>query len=417
MDEQKVFVDLKPLTDEQIKENNFGLGDLWMVKIKGKDPYGPYDTQSLKEYSDKYEFLFHEAKVYNLESDEWSDMFSVSHFQRRKPQLVSAQNLISTQDFYILYNGQKDGPHTQEKIQTLLDQGYIVPSTQLSLDQGQSWIKLYEHHAFDRRTKKSNTQLPFRPNEDILRKVLNKKAQIIKLKEAEDAIVEFAYMGTNSDIESDIELELEDRKQNTSHSPIGNDEYVAMKKLKKIKRTPAKASTSNSHVWKFGGIFAVLTVAALAYYNTQIPQQVSSEKTAEVKTTGPSIDNSERQVVQKPERKPASLVAQPKPRVMEVKKAKAPQRIQRRPQKRFVRKAPVKEVFEKDIETIDINDPEVQEELTRQLAGEYEDEEPAEQDEEKIERKEVEENPYDTQEEAYPEDNYPQEDQVEQENY
>jgi hypothetical protein len=425
MDEQKVFVDLQPLSDEQIKENNFGLSDLWMVKIKGKDPYGPYDTKSLKDYSDRYEFLFTEAKVYNLESDAWFDMFSISHFQRRKPQLVSAQNLIKSQEFYILYNGQKDGPHSQEKIQALLEQGHILTSTQVSLDQGQSWIKLYEHHAFDRRTKKSNTELPFRPNEDILKKIQNKKAQIIKLKEAEDAIVEFAFMGNNNvDEESGIKIELESIKSHSSNYHVTDQDIAALKKLKKANRNSSHKKKSSYLGWQIGGAFAFILVAVFGYTNYQSTKQNLNKKTAEVKTQKTGIDNSARQEIKKPLRKPASLQATKTPVVKPIRKAKPPRRIQRRAPKRYVRQAPVREVFEKDIENINIDDPQVQEELTRQLAGDYDTEDDYDKDEPDDKYEKELENPYDNEEkdEGYPEDNeraedYPEEDRVEHENY
>lgn len=421
MDEVKVFVDLKPLTDEEIKAKNFGLEDLWMVKIEGRDPYGPYDTTSLKDYAHKYEFLFKQAKVYNLESDQWFDMFAVSQFQRRKPQLVSAQNLINTQQFYILYNGQKDGPHGQDKIQKLLDSGMILPSTQVSLDNGKSWIKLYEHHAFDRRTKKSNQELPFRPNEEVLEKVKSTKEQILKIKETEDALVEFARLGQGGDLEqvdSDIDIELEERSvrqrkisKYTSATTLTPEEVAALKKLKKSKKAKVTSDNSNSSVWwKYATAFLLVVGVGFAFLNSnqrpKVLQQVQVTNTKPVESQPKSIDNSERQIIKKQTRTPASLRQQQTPKVLpKVRRSVSkPKRIKKRP-KRYVRKkAPLKEVFERDIETIDINDPEVQDELTRQLAGEYADEREDEreedsgyQDEREDERedyREQEDNPY-----------------------
>lgn len=378
MDEKKLFVDLQPLTDEEIKARNFGLMDLWMVKIAGKDPYGPYDTESLKEYAFKYQFLFEDAKVYNLDTDQWYDMFGISQFQRRKPQLVSAQNLIKSQLFYILYNGQKDGPHSQEKIQQLLDDGHILPSTQVSLDQGQSWIKLYEHHAFDRRTKKSNNELPFRPNEDVLTKVQSKKAQIIKLKEAEDAIVEFAFMG-NADGESDLELETNPNLR--TQSVFSDAEVASLKKMKKLKK-PARAKNEKNYFWK-AAPFAFILVAAMGFglFKFQENKSLDNKTAREARTNKNGIDNSERQIIRKKSRRsPASVPQQVKPKlkpINKMRKMKAPRIIKRRPTKRYVRKPAVKirETFERDIEQIDLDNPEVQEELDRQLSGEFDEEE------------------------------------------
>jgi hypothetical protein len=89
------------------------------------------------------------------------------------------------------------------------------------------------------------------------------------------------------------------------------------------------------------------------------------------KTDVKSINNSQRAAT----RKPAATTRRVKPKKITKRLPKriAPKRYNPDPQRRRTNaRAKRKDVFEQDIEKLDINDPEVQEELTRQLAGEYE---------------------------------------------
>ena len=167
MREIKTKIDLAPLSDEEIAKGGYTLNELWMIKLK-TDVLGPFDTKSLRDYSSQYDFLFENTTACNLEDSLWKDFFSITHFQRRKPSLVSAHNLENPNEIYILFNGQKDGPYSADQIQDFLDRGHIISSSNISLDKGKSWIKLYQYHAFDRRNLKTDEHLPFKPSEDAL---------------------------------------------------------------------------------------------------------------------------------------------------------------------------------------------------------------------------------------------------------
>ena len=202
MDELKKHIDLEPLSDEVIKTRSISLEDLWMVKDELNNVMGPFDTDGLKVYCANHQHLFLDSKVYNLSEEKWYNTFEVSFFQRRSPSLVSSQNLINNDDFYILLNGQKNGPYHKDEVQNFLNNGQITPNTELSMDNGESWIKLYEHHAFNRRSKKSNQELPFSPSQDILDKMAKTKEEILKAKDNEDAIVQLAFLGHNQSEDS-----------------------------------------------------------------------------------------------------------------------------------------------------------------------------------------------------------------------
>lgn len=378
MNEFKNNIDLAPLSDETIAERKYSLSDLWMAKDENNEVYGPFPTDELREYSRKYKYLFDNVSVYNLETEKWYRFFEVKHFQRRKPQLVSAQNLINDNNFFVLANGQKRGPYTLEKMQDLLATGHITPNTQISLDGGESWIKLYEHHAFDRRSKKKNGELPFIPNKEILfEEVKNQNARL----DESDPLFDLAYYNANGLKSSADEKTLTQAgrsgiltKSQIMKNPINdldNEKTIVGEKIKvDIKKTTENETSEKS---KFGVIFAslVLLVGLGFGANHFWSGSNSGNQIKEAQTASPGINNSDRSVSQKQVRtktlrKPASTkkVTRRKPKRIQPKRyVPKPRRVEQRV-----------EVYNEPEEPLDINDPDVQEELTRSLAGDLDDE-------------------------------------------
>ena len=365
MDELKTKIDLIPISDETIKNSRYLPCDLWMVQTPMQGTIGPFHTVALKEYSHKYQYLFEEAKVYNLEEDQWKDMFSVSKFQRRKPQLVSAHNLMDEDEFYIMIQGQKTGPYTKDKVSELLDTSQITTSSQISLDKGKSWIKLYEHHAFDRRSKKAANDLPAKPKDNFLQEVPRDSLQVSQqIKMTEEMLLELSF--------------------------IKKKKAVAPKTKKRAKTVKPentkwqKSQTKRKEGWKYGvstSVIALVLVMAFNYYQNNN----SSSFTTEVPTVSKGINNSGRNITK---RAPASVSHRTKrsikkasvkpavPRFKAAKRRPAARKVSRpQPSQRDMR-----DTFEQDIENIDINDPDFQQELSRQLANEdeeyFDDEEP-----------------------------------------
>lgn len=383
MDELKKIIDLNPLSDQEIKDRSISLSDLWMVKDEADKIYGPYDTESLKVYSGNHNHLFENTQTYNLEEENWSDTFSIPHFQRRRPALVSAQNLISNAEFYVLINDQKNGPYRQDEVQAFLNNGNISSTTKISLDKGESWIKLYEHHAFDRRTKKSNQELPFRPAPEILEKMAKTKEEILKAREQEEAIIELAFIGhnkTHPPAKKNKSKKVE--KKNKANSPDWDSEEItdtAQEKQPRKFLLPIVA-TITLCIIAFGANFFLSSI------------DTSSQTGKQVKTDVKSINNSARSLKRKPASKNREIrKIKPKKITKRLPKRIAPKRYRPVPEesqrrRRSNARASKRDVFEQDIESLDINDPEVQEELTRQLAGEYEmDGEPSPENEEDAE--------------------------------
>ncbi len=363
MDELKKYIDLTPLSDEDIAARSIGLEDLWMVKDEENQIHGPFATDSLKAYSANHQHLFANSKVYNLKTEEWKDIFSVKYFQRRTPALVSSQNLIDSNEFFIHLNGQKNGPYHKDEVQAFLNNGQITPNTEISLDKGQSWIKLYEHHAFDRRSKKSNQELPFTPSPDVLDKVAMTKEEILKAKAREEAIIELAYLGNTQNEQEHEQIPTTPRPQKQAKK---EEEQTTQYRF----LVPAMAIF----------LFSFFSFAAYKLFTGMEPKlETPSQVTSKVE----SIDNSERNNTRKPasvEKKIQAKRTMPQRTTAKrfKPKARVPSTRRTRPARRVVRRKPIRrnrDQIDQTAESIDINDPYVQEKITRELAGQDDGEE------------------------------------------
>lgn len=349
----KNTIDLKAIADQEIGEKGYALADLWMVKDQFEKVHGPYYTLDLKEYIEEHTYLFDETQVFNLQNEVWHETFKVNHFQRRKPALVSAQNLIKDNRFFVLIDGQKQGPYRQDEIQAMLNQETILPSGQISLDNGESWIKLYEHHAFDRRTKKSNQELPFIPDNKVLEAVDYEPNNSTN----DEAVFDLAYQGT--------------------HKKAAPQKVVQIKVDRARQSTKAEPTQFN---YKIPAGFMVALVMALIGFNQFSGDDKAGQKLANgaSKTEQRSINNESRKRG-KSYRAPASIpkkapkvnrTVEAKRKPARVKPKRFKPKVTRKRTRPEVQKIEKTDIFEKEIENIDINDPEVQEEITRQLAGE-----------------------------------------------
>ncbi len=101
------------------------------------------------------------VRIRNHGTGDFKPIFEHPLFQRRKPQLVSMETLNTDLDqIYLLKNGQKTGPFAVHDLHMMMRTREILPTDLVSIDQGQTFIKLYQIDGFDRRALKSNTELP-----------------------------------------------------------------------------------------------------------------------------------------------------------------------------------------------------------------------------------------------------------------
>lgn len=163
---------LQALSEEQIKSLDLNQEDLWYIKneANGEELSGPYSTENLKQYLYSLEDKASEYVAANYSNkEEWKAVFSWEKLQRRKPQLVALATTNVQEHFYLLDNGSKIGPFTQEDVLQKLNSKELIYSDFISLDKGVSWLKIFELPQFDRRSQNEGQPLPLSPNDDTFR--------------------------------------------------------------------------------------------------------------------------------------------------------------------------------------------------------------------------------------------------------
>lgn len=368
MSDKKEIIELAPLSEEQIAKDGIEYTELWMIKSKDGQMYGPFDTESIKSYAADNQDAFEDSMAYNLANETWKAFFKVAKFQRRKPKLVPMQSLMTSDNFIVLTNGEKKGPFSLEQIQKLVDDKKIALNVQVSLDDGESWIKLYEHHAFDRRLKKNAEDLPFVPENSIFEHKINTVKQQVsarsKAVDEEDALVGLAFISTGND--TGQKLEAVSNKE--------DEKISSLRKIPAISQEESQFSFLNDLKEKLNikyvstGIVTVLVLfTAINSFNSSFNNKSEIQKTNKAaKSSKASINNSARTAKTKvmPKSKPVKMARarkyQPKPQ----KTFRAPSRrpAQSRSRKRQIHR-------NERYEELDIDDPALKEELTRELAG------------------------------------------------
>jgi hypothetical protein len=260
-----------PLSDEEIDKLGLSVSDLWMLQGKEQDVQGPFSTQYLNQKSGEHQEFFESCQVYNLVIEEWKDFFSSTEFQRRKPKLVPAQNLIQNDDFYLLSKGQKIGPFTLDQVKEKVDNDEIAVSCEVSVDAGKTWIKLYEHHEFDRRLSKNQEDLPFQPEQEVFdesEKVTSiEVARAQKNKEDDTAITGLAFLGRGHDkgqsFPQEMKIERPGEEVETPDEEFHDSDIIEFK-LPKSEFTKKVQSIK----WKYVAGFFVFFIVSFSAFNT-----------------------------------------------------------------------------------------------------------------------------------------------------
>lgn len=132
---------------------------------------GHVSINELKNFLQESEADNSHFQVKSLGSEEWSPLFKHPSFQRRKPQLVSLDelNVDNELDYYLIMKGAKKGPYDKFQISTMIDKKEILLTDMASINGGHTWTKLYTLEGFDRRTLKESPHLPGIPSDVIER--------------------------------------------------------------------------------------------------------------------------------------------------------------------------------------------------------------------------------------------------------
>ncbi|WP_408096675.1 hypothetical protein ACJVC5_16695 [Peredibacter sp. HCB2-198] len=159
-------LDLKPLSKETIDKMGFNNHDLWMVKI-GEELFGPFESQSLKHYATENENVFDNALASRLDTNDYHPFWTHAFFQRRTPENLSKEK--NEGPFWTLNQGQKQGPFSFQDIDKKIEMGLLVMTDHLSVDNGDTWRKIFEFTGFDRRIH-SASELPEAPQDSSFQK-------------------------------------------------------------------------------------------------------------------------------------------------------------------------------------------------------------------------------------------------------
>lgn len=212
--------DLKPLSQETIDKMAFNNHDLWMVKI-GEDIQGPFESQSLKHYATENEELFKDAVATRLDKNDYRPFRSHPLFQRRTPEVLTPRDQ-NQGPFWTLDEGQKHGPFSYMDIDKKIEMGLLVMTDHLSVDNGDTWKKIYEFSGFDRRTHSAD-ELPVAPLEASFQQA--KLAIVAKLEKphvnTQEELASLAHQGQMQGKVLTLKLD-EMTMQNLKHTEVSD---------------------------------------------------------------------------------------------------------------------------------------------------------------------------------------------------
>jgi hypothetical protein len=138
------------LSEKQIKAYNIPKNVLWFVSTKS-GPMGPFHQDDLRTFLELNPHFPRDSKVANLSDQRWLPLFKAPQFQRRKASTIKRNDQWGNDEFFILVNGLKVGPLGAQILLQKLQKREILYNQLISLDKGETWIKIYEHPQFERR--------------------------------------------------------------------------------------------------------------------------------------------------------------------------------------------------------------------------------------------------------------------------
>lgn len=159
-------IDLQPLSDETIAQMGYQGSDLWLVRIDSI-VFGPYETESLKHYVHDNEHLFENAQASRMDDPKMQPFWNHAIFQRRAPQVVKTEQHAGP--FWLMQAGLKVGPLSFHDIDKKIEMNILGMTDHISIDDGETWIKIFEIDGFDRRTHAPD-ELPVAPLESSFQK-------------------------------------------------------------------------------------------------------------------------------------------------------------------------------------------------------------------------------------------------------
>lgn len=251
------FTDLKDvLFSEEEITTSVEREHIFEMKDGKNNSLGFISTADLKSY------VFNQGNdadnfyVKNIDSSEWTSLFTHPSFQRRKPQLVSAASLAqdTDQQFFILKNGQKNGPYEKFELLSMLKQKELLLTDMVSTNAGHTWMKLFQVDNFDRRVLKESDQLPGVPAQAVMG-----HSESVATITSTEAISSLAYL-----------------------SNVKRGKSVEREKVENYK-SDHNAQNSSSSLYKW---LLVGSVIGIVYFGFHIKNQLTSPFKSDAQTIG-----------------------------------------------------------------------------------------------------------------------------------
>lgn len=230
---------------------------IFEMKDKKKNSLGFISSHDLKNYIAEHNDSACDYDVRNIDSTEWISVFMHPSFQRRKPQIVPTSNMEHDDDqhFFILVNGQKDGPYKKDELRIMLENKDLLLTDMVTANSGHTWMKLFQLDHFERRVLKESDQLPSIPNQ----KLMGANDSATAIIPATDAISSLAYL-------SNIK-----RGKSTEKDKI------------EIYKAGATVQKNSSSIYKW---LLIGSVVGIAYFGFHIKNQLTSPFKEKSKSIG-----------------------------------------------------------------------------------------------------------------------------------
>ncbi len=150
---------LKTLTLEMSDWQKQKVDPNMLIEISSEEKvWGPISKLQLKAILGHYpdiDFKMCKIRPYSelFANSQFEDLYSNNYFQRRSPKLVQEEKSPSEEQYWLLVDGQKNGPFASDQLQAELDRQNIFYTDLISFDNAQNWCKVHEYQGLDRRTR------------------------------------------------------------------------------------------------------------------------------------------------------------------------------------------------------------------------------------------------------------------------
>jgi hypothetical protein len=196
-------------SESEIHSDDISRENLFEIK-KHDENIGYISLDGLKKLHEQDNYDWNEFTFRKFGNEEWTNLYEIHPFQRRKPQLVSTETVIENDitEIHLLLKGQKSGPFTKSDLKKMLDHKEILYTDLISINGGQNWAKLYSLDGFNRRNLSEYETLPTLPDKEVLNNQNTTQTKTVNL-EVMDAITGLAYLGN---IKKGKAVELQNRE-------------------------------------------------------------------------------------------------------------------------------------------------------------------------------------------------------------